>query len=106
MGRKKAERQRNIQSLLEKLDRLRDAELVEGINPYREGSERAQEWDDARKSISSVSPRRRGAPRGNRNAFRHGRYTGARLALLAQIPAHIKLGKTLIEDVHSNLPQA
>ena len=48
---------------------------------------------------------KRGAPRGNRNAFKHGRYSSERLALLAEIRAHIKLGKILNEDVHSNLPQ-
>jgi hypothetical protein len=47
---KKAERQRRIRSIEEKLDRVREAELAEGINPYREGTNRAREWDDAREA--------------------------------------------------------
>src|SRR5450755_607443 len=47
--------------------------------------------------------RSRGAPPGNNNAFKHGRYAAARLALLAQIRAHIKIANALAESVHSNL---
>ena len=54
----------------------------------------------------NAPPARRGAPRGNRNAFKHGLYSAERLALLADIRAHIKLGKILAEDVHSNLPRS
>ena len=43
-------------------------------------------------------PRRakRGAPFGNRNAFKHGKFTRERRALYADIRAHIRRGRTLI----------
>ena len=47
--------------------------------------------------------RKRGAPPGNRNAFKHGRYAAERLALLSQIRAHIKDANALAESIHSNL---
>lgn len=48
---------------------------------------------------------KRGAPSGNRNALRHGRYSGERLMLLAEIRAHIKKGKALARSIHSNLSE-
>src|SRR5690242_19345193 len=39
---------------------------------------------------------RRGAPDGNRNAFRHGKYSRERLQLYADIRAHIRRGRALV----------
>src|SRR6476660_4059889 len=41
---------------------------------------------------------RRGAPKGNRNALKHGRRTRSWLAFLAEVRAHIAVGKILIES--------
>lgn len=40
-------------------------------------------------------PRRRGAPLGNRNALKHGRYTRERRALNAEVRAYIKRTRSL-----------
>jgi hypothetical protein len=40
-------------------------------------------------------PRRRGAPLGNRNALKHGRYTRERRALNAEVRAYIKKTRAL-----------
>src|ERR1700749_3854019 len=42
---------------------------------------------------------RRGAPRGNANALKHGKYTREHLALYAAIRAHIREGKRLIAEI-------
>ncbi len=39
---------------------------------------------------------KRGAPFGNRNAFKHGKFTRERRALYADIRAHIRCGRALI----------
>jgi hypothetical protein len=41
------------------------------------------------------SPRRRGAPLGNRNALKHGRFTRERRALNAEVRAYIKKTRAL-----------
>jgi len=48
--------------------------------------------------------RRRGAPCGNQNAFKHGRFARERFALLAEIRAHIKIAKTLVKGVDDYFP--
>jgi hypothetical protein len=44
-------------------------------------------------------PGRRGAPFGNRNAFKHGKFTRERRALYADIREHIRHGRALIAAV-------
>jgi len=39
---------------------------------------------------------KRGAPAGNRNALKHGKYTRERRALLATVRAHIQCGRALL----------
>ena len=39
---------------------------------------------------------RRGAPPGNSNALKHGKFTRERRALLAEVRAHIRCGRALI----------
>jgi hypothetical protein len=49
-----------------------------------------------RSEASIDPPRKRGAPAGNRNAFKHGRHTRERRAFLGEIRAHIRHGNLLI----------
>jgi hypothetical protein len=43
-------------------------------------------------------PARRGAPLGNRNAFKHGRFTRERLGLYAEVRAHIRRSRALVAE--------
>lgn len=43
-------------------------------------------------------PRRRGAPPGNANAFKHGKFTRERLTLYADIRAFIAQGRALVTE--------
>lgn len=51
-----------------------------------------------RKAIT-ISTRRRGAPRGNANALKHGKRTRQRRILYAEIRAHIFNGRALIAAI-------
>ncbi len=50
----------------------------------------------SRNKAPNSSPRKRGAPAGNRNALKHGKFTRERRALLAAIRAHIARGRALL----------
>lgn len=50
------------------------------------------------------TPGRRGAPYGNRYAFKHGKFTAERRALLADIRAHIARGRALLEAIKAANP--
>ena len=45
------------------------------------------------------APGKRVAPFGNRNAFKHGRFTRERRALYADIRAHVRRGRVLMETI-------
>ncbi len=47
----------------------------------------------------ATTPRKRGAPMGNRNALKHGKYTRERRALYAAIRAHIEAGRLLVAEL-------
>jgi hypothetical protein len=48
------------------------------------------------KRAADAAPTKRGAPFGNRNAFKHGDHTRERRAFYAAVRAHIRQGRTLI----------
>lgn len=58
------------------------------------------------KSSSPKTGRKRGAPAGNRNAFKHGRYTRERRALYAAVRAHIEHGRALTAALDASDPCA
>ena len=45
------------------------------------------------------TPRKRGAPPGNQNALKHGKFTRERRAFRAAIRAHIERGRALIAEL-------
>ena len=55
-----------------------------------------QQVTSGSKPIPAKTKRKRGAPPGNSNALKHGKYTRARRALYAEIRAHIERCDALI----------
>lgn len=49
--------------------------------------------------LTPFSPPRRGAPLGNSNALKHGRYTRERHARLAEVRTYIKATRKLARDL-------
>jgi hypothetical protein len=48
-------------------------------------------------------PGKVGAPFGNRNAFRHGRFTRERRALYAEVREHIRRGRAMVAEITAHL---
>ena len=49
--------------------------------------------------VPPSSRRRRGAPCGNQNAYKHGKFTRERRALYADIRAYVREGRVLMEEL-------
>ena len=49
--------------------------------------------------LTPPGPRRRGAPAGNHNALKHGKFTRERYALYADVRAYVHEGRTAVADV-------
>lgn len=53
----------------------------------------------AQRCAAEPTPRRRGAPLGNKNALKHGRFTREMKALRAEIRAHIYRSRALVRQL-------
>lgn len=49
----------------------------------------------------AMAEKKRGAPRGNANALKHGKCTRMRRALYAEIPTHIREGRALMAAIEA-----
>src|SRR6185437_973750 len=90
----------NISNSRSKLgwERKVDTTLLLGLSNMRERPLRASNGKWTKPKPARPKQGRRGAPKGNRNALKHGRRTRLWLAFLAEVRAHIAAGKVLIEN--------